>query len=1052
VDAGPSAVDADRPDSAPNSNTPGRSPGVRAYVFADVRGYTRYTDEYGADAAATLVARLAEQSVAVMRGTSGALRGMWGDQVLLVFASAKEAASAALELQRRVASDEAVPSFPIGVGIDVGEAAGDPEREASPALNVAARLCARSRPGEVLATREVVHLAGPLPGVAYINRGTARLKGIAHRTAVYQIATDEQAGSELALQRHAKRVVTSRPWLPWAALLTAVAVIVGLLAWTRPWQAPPGPLTTAALAVIDRASGDLRESVDVGATSGAIALGPDSVWVTGSQTDTLTRLTRSTKATTTIPVDAGPIAAAASGNDVWVAAAGASKVTRVNTLTNKASDHIQVAAEPRGVAVAFGRVWVSSQLEDAVTVLDATTGRRVATVGVGAGPVGVAAGLDRVWVANTRENTVSAIDPQSLTIDGTYAVGSGPTTLAIAAGSVWVVNSLGQSVTRIDPTRAKDAVTIRVGDSPTAIAADDARVWVGNLADGTVSEIDPARDLVVRTLAIGASPTGLAVDASTSEASTAPFAAPRHRGGTLTVGASVDSVDPQVSLSTGALELVYDRLLGLQRTGGPGYGLAANLAQALPQASDDATTWQVPLRPGVQYSDGRPVQPGDFKRGIERALSIPDGPYRDYYTGIVGAAACHGDGRPCHLDSGITTTVRSITFHLAAPDADFPYKLTLMPAAPVPADVAMTKEQSTIPGTGPYVITRFTPPGDTADVDASLLILDRNPRFTPRSALVKQAGYADHVRFLTPPPNLDETSMTTLGIDVVDARGYPALRALASQYPDRYRTVSVAGTHHLVLDTHTPPFSDRRARQAFAFAVDRRSLAEEFLGGAVTCHLSPPGYPGSAEPCRFTDDSDGSPTWHAPDLDHARQLVRESGTTGATVTVVLDDLPTERVLGDRLAQTLTRLGYRPQIRYEDPDKQYPRLNDPAVNMQVGWSGWGVDFPSWSQFFDGDLRCTDADPEHPPQVGLGNRHYCNAAIDRLAEAARSMETKDRHRAWQQWSAYFDAAEQDAALIPFDVWTREYFVSDRVGNLQVNTFWAMQGLFYEQLWVK
>jgi len=1050
MDAGPSAFDAGRPESAPPVSAPGT--GVHAYLFADVRGYTRFTDQNGVDAAATLVARLASHAQDVVRGTTGTLRGTWGDQVLLVFASAKEAAAAGVALQQRIVADMSEPSFEIGVGIDVGDAAGDPEQQASPALNVASRLCARSRSGEVLATSELVHLAGRIPGVAYIDRGRVRLTGIGRRTLVIQIATDEQARAERALQRHAKRVVTSRPWLPWVALVAAVGVIVGVLSWTQPWRSPPGPLPNNALAVIDRESGDVSDALNVGGVSGGLALGTDAIWVTGAQTDTVTRLTPSTGLATSIPVDSGPVAATATGRDVWVAAAGAGRVTRISAATNKAADHIDVGAEPRGIAVDFDRVWVTSQREDTVTVLDAVTGKHVATVNVGAGPVGVATGLGRVWVANSRENTVTSIDPTTLAVDGTYPVGSGPSAVAISADSVWVVNGLGQSVTRVDPTRAKDPATIRVGDTPATIVADEARVWVGNLADGTISEIDPAKDLVVRTISIGASPTGMALDDDRVWASTAPFASPVHRGGTLTVGDTVHSVDPQISYDAGALELVYDRLLGLQRAGGPGYGLAANLAQALPETSDDGTTWQVGLRPGLHYSDGRPVRPEDFRRGVERALSVAHGAYAGYFTGIQGADRCASVGTPCHLDQGVTTTDTTVTFHLRAPDSDFPYKLTLMGAAPVPPGVDMTSAVSTIPGTGPYVVTDFTPPSDTPGVDAGVLTLSRNPRFSARSALVKQAGYADTIRFVTPPANLDEPTMTALEIDVVDARDYPALKELASRYPDRYRTVSLAGTHHIVLDTHSQPFSDKRARQAFAFAVDRGALAEDFLGGQVSCHLNPPGYPGSSSPCRFTSDPEGSAKWHSPDLDRARQLVRQSGTAGAPVTVLLDDDPAERALAKVISRTLERIGYRPTVRYGDPDKQFARLGDPSLDMQLGWGGWGVDYPSWSQFFDGDGRCTDPDPEHPDGPGLSNRHYCNPSLDQLAEKARSTEVTDRHAAWQLWGEYFDALEDDAALIPFDIWTREYFTSARVGNVQLNNFWATYGLFYEQLWVR
>ena len=1040
---------------APQPSAAGVVPSVgatlRVFLFADIRGFTRYTEEHGAAAAAALVEELVGLARRVAHDWHGELRGTWGDQVLLVFGSARDGVCAGLDLQRLVRVGGADNPLRIGVGLDAGEPSGPVDRQAGAALNVAARLCARAGAGEILATRELAHLAGRLPDVGFVDRGPAVLKGVAGRIPLIAVVPEATARRERRLDRRLRRGLASRPWLPWAAIGVASSLLAGLLLWTQPWKSPPGPLPADAVAVLDSQSGQVRDAIGLGKPSAGVAMGPDAFWITEPQSHTVTRVDRVTHQIHVVPVDAEPVAAAVHGTDVWVAAAGANKVTRVNTVIGQRTISVPVGAQPRGITVGFDRVWVTSQLEETVTVLDAGTGAAVHTVEVGAGPVGIAVGLGRVWVANSRENTVMSLDPKTLTVDGTYPVGSGPSALAVSAGGVWVVNGLGQSVTHIDPTRSRDSVTIRVGDLPGAIAADDSGVWVGNLADGSVSRIDPATDQVVRTFALGASPSGLAVSGSQLWAATTPFAAASHRGGTLTVGAAVQSIDPQASWDSGALELVYDRLLGLQRTGGPGYGLTANLAAALPAPTDGGKTWSVRLRAGIHYSDGRAVEPADFRRGIERALTVADGTAATYFAVVRGAERCKPLAA-CHLDEGITTTSDTVTFHLGVGDPDFGYKLALLAAAPVPPGVDPYSSGQPVPGTGPYYIQSFTPPTwQTQTTTPGLLTLTRNPHFQVRSAAAKQGGYVDVLRFVQPPDQLNEALMAANGIDVVEARGYPALRALESQYPDRYRTQSVAGTHHIVLDTHSKPFSDLRARQAVAFALDRKAIAAALFGGEVSCHLNPPGYPGSQSPCRFTAGTQTSPTWNAPDIDRAKQLVRESGTTGDVVNVHLTERPTGRALGQLLSRTLTQIGYRPAIHYDTQDMQFANLDDPSLDMQMGWGGWVVDYPGWSQFYDGDGRCTDTDPTHPSGPGIGTRHYCNPALDQVAEQARRTELSDRHGAWRKWTAYFNALEEQAALIPFDIWTREYFVSKRVGNVQINDFWGAYGLFYEQLWV-
>jgi peptide/nickel transport system substrate-binding protein len=1018
---------------------------LAVYLFADVRGYTAFTERYGAQAAGAMTERLFGHARDVAGVWRGELRGTWGDQVLLVFGSARDGVSASLDLLARVSNDAAGP-LEVGAGLDVGEPAWEIARQATPALNRAARLCARAAAGEVLTTREVAQVAGRMPGIAFADRGRVALKGISERTPLVAIVPEASLRRRRKPFRRLEKWFAARPRLAVASIVVTLTLVAGLLVWQRPWQSPPGPLPPGAVAVLDHDSGDLKDAVGLGKVSAGAAVGRDAFWVTEPQNNIVTRVDLKTMQTQAIPVDAGPVAVAITATDAWVAASASNMVTRVNTDTGQAADHVAVGAEPRGIAIGFNRVWVTSQLEDSVTVLDATTGKKVGTVDVGAGPVGITTGLGFVWVANAGENTVSRISPTSMTVDASYPVGSGPTAVATGAGSVWVVNRLGLSVTRIDPTRTRDPVTIGVGDSPEAIAADDSGVWVGNLASGTVSRIDPATDQVVRTFPLGASPTGLAVSDKELWTATTSFAAPSHYGGTLTVGEGVSSIDPQVSGDIGALELVYDGLVGQQRTGGPGYGLTPNLAVALPVASADVKTWQVTLRHGVRYSDGRQVLPADFRRGIERVFSLP-GAWQPDFSNIVGSERCTKPLMPCDLSQGIVTTSDSITFHLSSADPDFANKLALPAAVPVPPGVDPYSSKIPIPGTGPYRVQSFTPSTDAPNDPAGLLVLTRNPAFRTRSAAAKQRGYADVVRFVETPAGLDEAGFLARGLDAVIVNFHRKLQGLATRYPQRFRSQSVAGTHYVVLDTHSRPFSDARAREAVAFALDRAALSASLLGQHVVCHINPPGYPGSGSPCQYTAHPGESATWTGPDIDRAKKLVLDSGTRGEMVNIYLPDGPGEPDMARSLVQTLQQIGYHPVVHNVGQDDLYAKIDDPKVDMQLTWTGYGVEFPGWSQFYLSTTRCTP--PSGPSRL---NRRYCNLEADRLAIQALQQELTDRHLAWKTWSSYFDAIEQDAAIIAFDTWHRDFLVSARVGNVQLNSFWGLFGLFYEQLWVK
>ena len=88
------------------------------------------------------------------------------------------------------------------IGVDAGESAGSNEQASAHALNVGARLCAHAAAGEALASHEVTHLAGVVPGVRYSSRRPVRLKGspVAQRCVALE-PTERDAQRAAALRR-----------------------------------------------------------------------------------------------------------------------------------------------------------------------------------------------------------------------------------------------------------------------------------------------------------------------------------------------------------------------------------------------------------------------------------------------------------------------------------------------------------------------------------------------------------------------------------------------------------------------------------------------------------------------------------------------------------------------------------------------------------------------------------------------------------------------------------------------------------------------------------
>jgi peptide/nickel transport system substrate-binding protein len=189
------------------------------------------------------------------------------------------------------------------------------------------------------------------------------------------------------------------------------------------------------------------------------------------------------------------------------------------------------------------------------------------------------------------------------------------------------------------------------------------------------------------------------------------------------------------------LALTNDGLVGFRRVGGvQGLELVPDLAAALPVTGSGGRTLTFRLRPDIRYSNGRAVQPQDFRRAVERVLSFKNPPSggAPYYRGIVGATKCK-PGRRCDLSRGIVAdpVARTVTFRLTKPDPDFLTKLA-MPWAYAVAASTPDADQSKhpLPAAGPYEFAPST---------ANVIRLVRNRRFRVWSADAQPAGYPDEI-------------------------------------------------------------------------------------------------------------------------------------------------------------------------------------------------------------------------------------------------------------------------------------------------------------------
>lgn len=164
--------------------------GLVAIMFTDMEDFTRYV-ERGDDAA---FAVLKEHNRLVRRTVErwgGRIVKGYGDGFMIAFPSVRRAVAAAVALQRQFEAynrdrppDEHVK---IRIGIDVGEPIQEGDDYIGRAVNLAARITAQAEGGQVLVSETVKRLAGPLPGLQYVDRGLFRPKGFREELRLYEV-------------------------------------------------------------------------------------------------------------------------------------------------------------------------------------------------------------------------------------------------------------------------------------------------------------------------------------------------------------------------------------------------------------------------------------------------------------------------------------------------------------------------------------------------------------------------------------------------------------------------------------------------------------------------------------------------------------------------------------------------------------------------------------------------------------------------------------------------------------------------------------------------
>jgi class 3 adenylate cyclase len=504
---------------------------IRTFLFADMRGYTRFTQEHGDEAASALAGRFADLVKETVPAFEGELLELRGDEALCVFRSARQALRASVELQRRrrIGSDEQ-PAFPIGVGmgLDAGEAVPTHGGYRGASLNLAARLCALAKPGEILASETVIGLASRVEGMRFLEGRSATLKGMA-RPVRYVVVEPQEP-----LPPPPKRLPIAdskpswrQPWMIGTAGVILIAGVVALLLVRGSSSGGGGQPSVAVhantVAEINPATGLVVRDVPVDRGPVAITIGFGDAWVANSIAHTVSKIDlRSGQLIDTVPLTASPDAITTGDRYVWAFDQTHGYVFQIDPRQDTVVSRYQlktcVAESSRGcltggIAVGFGRVWLGDGLTEVYTLNPATNRIKQWPGTLPAAEITIA--NNHVYTAN--DSTVALLYPYCPTCPYRSATPYTETVpvgvymfLGIAADTtrVWAVSPHGY-IYQFDPT-IQTPTSARLPSGVNSIALTGTTAWVTNIETSTLLHVSPSLRVTQRIPLNSLAPTDIA--------------------------------------------------------------------------------------------------------------------------------------------------------------------------------------------------------------------------------------------------------------------------------------------------------------------------------------------------------------------------------------------------------------------------------------------------------------------------------------------------------------------------------------------------------------
>jgi peptide/nickel transport system substrate-binding protein len=447
--------------------------------------------------------------------------------------------------------------------------------------------------------------------------------------------------------------------------------------------------------------------------------------------------------------------------------------------------------------------------------------------------------------------------------------------------------------------------------------------------------------------------------------------------------------------------------------------MVPDLAEGMPEVSEDGKTVTVKIRRGVKFSPpvDREVTSKDVKYGMERMFfsTVATG-YSFYFEDLVGAEAGVDPGTK--IDGIETPDDQTIVFRLekATGGVLAAGALGLLSTAPVPEEYAekFDKETPTTYGenqvaTGPYMIENDASGKAIGYEPQKRIHLVRNPNWDKATDF--KPAYLDEIENVSGNDDADVASRRILtGDSLVNGDWSPpptALKLASEEYKDQLDISPTATIRFIPMNTTVPPLDDINVRKAVIAAFDRDALRLARGGpliGDIATHFLPPTVAGFEQAGGMEGtgvdfiSADGKPN-DALAAEYMKKAGFSSGKYEGSekLLMVASNQSTAPAIAQIAKETFEKLGFTVTLRLVTTNTMYTKFcSIPEANVAVCPSvGWGKDFSDgqtiMDPLFNGDNIQEQANNNYPeldvPEIN-----------EKMAAAKLLTDPDERAAAW------------------------------------------------------